>query len=334
MLDTSSSSPVRSTHSVTGSPTEAHAPPSQIHRTQSDAASHRPDPRPRTGSDRDKVNPNEDYQFGMLPSVQAHAMPKRVSQGGKKQERNLSSMAAIMQGQELGALPRGRDTGRHNSTAGILGTGKSKSPSSRLGNRSQSPGAGLLNKNSYNLMPTPGKFVTDHGKVIDMNSAYRRLSDAQLLKSGGNLSSLAEKNPSYRVRLGSGETLSPTGEIRLQKDYYEADENAEGAIESSEEERSSDDDDDVASGKGRGRRKGRRKVPGGSGDVDAEESEGDRSSERSTIGMGSSGGPRKVKSLLAAAEEESKSLPIEQGMSKIVRTYLCIMYRAQCLFTI
>ena len=299
MLDPLNSSPIRSAHSNTTSPTETAPPPGPLHRTQSDAASHPPGGRPRAGSDKDR-HFQSNYQFDILPTVQGQALPKRVTQGGKKQlQQRNNAMASIMQGQELDPLPRPKDRGRHNSTAGILG-GKSHSPSSRLGNRSRSPGGNMLNTNSFNLMPTPGKFVTDGGKVIDLNSAYRRLSDANLLKSGGNLSSLPSRNPTERARVGSGEILSPTGEVRLQKDYYDDEE----ALQTSEEENSSDDDGWGLGGT-RGRRRSRRKKGAGR-TAENEESENDTPANPGPIGMGRSSGPRMVKSLMAAAEEERK----------------------------
>lgn len=297
MLDTASPIPPRATQSTTTSPTGSGG---SVHRTKSDAASHPTELRPRAGSNRDRNIPSN-YQFDMLPTVSGQALPKRVTLGGKKPNLQRNAMAAIMQGQELEPLLREKDRGRHNSTAGILRP-QSRSPSSRLGNRSQSPGGSMLNNNSFNLMPTPGKFVTDGGKIIDMSSAYRRLSDANLLKSGGNLSSLPSQTASARARLGSGETLSPTGEVRLQKDYYEDDERA---VESSDEGHSSDND---AWGPGsvRGRRRSRKKKGAGSGDADNEDSENDPALKTSQLGMGRSGGPRMAKSLLAAAEEERK----------------------------
>ncbi|KAA6414396.1 MAG: hypothetical protein FRX48_01145 [Lasallia pustulata] len=308
MLDlTSSPPPNRYAHSISRPPTNVQSSSSGLHRAQSDAASHPPETWPRLLNDRDRaVNPTQDYQFGMLPSIQSQALPKRVTQGRKKQGLATGSMAAIMQGQELGPLPRGRDSGRHNSTAGILG-GHSKSPSSRLNNRASSPGSSMLNTNSFNLMPTPGKFVTDGGKVIDMNSAYRRLSDVALLNSGGNLSNLPGRN-TERVRAGSGEVISPSGGLRLQKDYYERGENMEGAIESSDEDPSSSGEDGWDSQSLRGRRKTRGKRGAGGTDADTEDSETDGASSggaaAGTLGMGRTAGPRKVKSLLAAAEEE------------------------------
>ena len=272
------------------------------HRAQSDASSTIPALRPRASSDRERAGgalPYAENQFDMTSIIHGQALPKRVTQGGKK-GLGISSMASIMQGQELDPLPMTRDRGRHNSTAGIIGV-KSKSPSSRLSNRSDSPGGTILNTNSFNLMSTPGKFVTDGGKVIDLSNAYRRLSDANLLKSGGHLSSLPTRTATARAR--TGETLSPTGETRLQKDYYENDENGEAAIESSDEERSSEDE---AWGpqSARGRRRGRQRKDIGGNDVDNEDNEKDRRLRNGPAKMGQTGGPRMVKSLLGAAEEE------------------------------
>lgn len=312
MLDpTSSPPPNRYAHGVSRSPAHVKSSVGGLHRAQSDAASHPPGTWPRPLSDRDRaVNPTQDYQFDMLPSIQSQALPKRVTQGGKKQGLTTGSMAAIMQGQELGPLPRGRDSGRHNSTAGILG-GHSESPSSRINNRASSPGSNMLNTNSFNLMPTPGKFVTDGGKVIDMNSAYRRLSNVALLNSGGNLSNLPGRN-TERVRAGSGEVISPSGGVRLQKDYYEQGEDMEGAIESSDEDLTGSSAEDGWDSRSlRGRRKSRRKRGAKGTDADTEDSETEKTSTggatAGNLGMGRAAGPRKVKSLLAAAEEERKS---------------------------
>ena len=300
MLDTGRPASIRSAHGTITSPGASHTTTLGRRRAGSDTV----EPRPRGANEREAVNPNVDYQFQMLPTIQNQALPKRVTQGGKKQ--NIGSMASIMQGQELGQIPRGRDQGRHNSSVGI-GRG-STSPSARLLNRSQSPGTGTL-------MQTPGKFITDSGKVIDMNSAYRRLSDAALIKSGGGLSSLPTNNVSQRVHLGTGESLSPTGEVRLQKDYYESGENGEGAVESSDEDPQSGSSEDEHWGQQniRGRKRGRRRMPADEGDSnEASESDG-AIVEEGSVGLGKAPGPRKVKSLLAAAEEESKLINISHS---------------------
>lgn len=231
-----------------------------------------------------KLNPEQAYQFEMLPTIEAHSMPKRVTQGegirasigGKKQNRAMSSVYGGTSGDLLG--PPKSSRGRHNSTAGILGKQQSKSPSSRLpSGRSQSPGS-MLNTNSFNLMSTPGKFVSESGKVIDMSSAYRRLSDAALVRSGGSLSTLPARKGSDPTK---GESTAPDGGVRLEKDYYGDDD--EDAVESS-------DEDDSSEGEGwssekRGRRRSRAKD---------DEPEDDS-------------GRRKPKSLLAAAEDESRN---------------------------
>lgn len=295
MLDPSGPGPARTTQSIITSSSAAPPSVSVPHRVRADTTEFRP----RATHDREAVDLNTDYQFSMLPTIQNQALPKRVTQGGRKS--NMSSMASIMQGQELGPLPRGRDRGRHNSTAGIGAS--SKSPSSRLLQRSESPGTGTL-------MQTPGKFITDSGKVIDMNNAYRRLSDAALLKSGGELSTLPSTTSS-RIRLASGETLSPTGEVRLQKDYYPHEGDEEDAVETSDDELQTGSSADEAWGQGgrRGRNRGRRRKGVEEGDSNGDNSDGDLGSiGEGSVGMGRAAGPKKVKSLLAAAEEERKPM--------------------------
>lgn len=282
-------------NTVAHSTIDAHSAIDGLHRTSSDASSHSLDRRARKIRDRDTRGtlPYSENQFEMSHVIHSPVLPKRVTQGGKKSPAK-GSMASIMQGQELEATSRTRNRGRHNSTAGAVSR-KSMSPSPRLGNRSQSPG---LNTNSFNLMPLPGKFVTDSGKVIDMNNAYRRLSDANLLRAGSNLSSATIKSPATRTRLGSGKVLSPTGELRLQKDYYNDDEAGE-AIESSEEDYTSDDESWGPSPRSlRGRRRSRTKKSAGGEDSDDE--------YYGPVGMGSNGGRKAPKSLLAAAEEERR----------------------------
>lgn len=267
-------------------------------KARSDITDFRPRP---VLNDREHLNINADYQFTMLPSIPNQALPKRVTQGGKKQQ-SVGSMASIIQGQEFGHVVRGRDTGRHNSTAGIGGS--SHSPSSRLLARSESPGTGTLMQAPG--LQTTGKFMTDSGRIIDMNNAYRRLSDAALLNSGGGLSHLPMSNGSGRA-LGTGETLSASGEPRLQKDYYPDGGDGDGNIETSDEEAASGSSADEAWGQRprRGRKRGRRRdgvdddISNGNGS-DADEETMSEGPSR----LGEVAGPRKVKSLLAAAEEE------------------------------
>ena len=260
--------------------------PDGLNRTRSDGSAILPN-RPRADSDQD--TPYGKDQFGMTSVVSGPAAPKRVAQGGKK----LGSMATVMQGQELDPLfPLGmnRDRGRHNSTAGILGGHHhSKSPSSRLNKRSNSPATSMLNTNSFNLLGDPGKYVSETGKVIDLNSAWRKLSDAHLLKAGSSLSKTSADDHVARARLNSGEVLSPTGELRLQKDYDE------DAVESSDDDNKTSDEEAWGS---RGRRLDRLKDGLDSG--------------------GQNLAPEGARSLLAAAEEERIRISKKQKIKSML----------------
>ena len=266
-----------STRSAQTSPTEANhraaMANSQQHRSLSDAASRPADFGPRAPG----FGLTSQYQFsGYLQSNPGGpVVPKRNTQAGKKVI--PSAMAEVVRGGDLSSFGS-RDRGRNHSIGGTgIGNNvaKSKSPSNRIGLRTSSPHSSMLN-------PDPTQFVTKDGRVIDMNSAYRRLSDANLAKSGGGLSSLSEK--SRRRRTNSGDAMIPEddGGGRLEKDYA-----GEDALEDSSDEdgRSSDEE------RSRGRKK-----EGRENSNDGPESQ--------TIGMGRAKGPRTALSLMAAAEEE------------------------------
>jgi hypothetical protein len=207
-------------------------------------------------------NPEDAYQFEMLPSIESHALPKRVTQGGKKKKKAEGELN-----------PRSPLTPREGGAmASVLGGKKPMSPS-RLG-RSVSPRGHLPKPTTMHLMADPNKYQLDSGKMMDMSSAYRRLSDAALLRSGGSLADLGKRKPSDASK--SGEILSP----RLEKDYLE-----DEALESSDAE---DTDSSSEDGWGSERRRGRSTRP--------KSLDGDS-------------GAKKPKSLLAAAEDERKDAP-------------------------
>jgi hypothetical protein len=247
----------------------------------------------RDGSaDQHRFSPNSEYQFDMLPANPANALPKRASQGGKKQSGRQNTISSL-----LGNGGRETERGRHHSISGTgIGQNQSKSPSSRFGKsgRSQSPRNPRLNSNSYNLMGDPGKFVGERGQVIDMNSAYRRLSDAALARSGGSLSALPARAGSEHIRAGSGEMLSPTGGIRLEKDFDDGDE--EALAESSDDGARSSDDEFY----GRGRQRDESLTGSRGIDVD-DDSDGD-----GLTSIKDKSKSRVPRSLLAAAEDERK----------------------------
>ena len=278
MLDINGSPPsTASTRSAQTSPTATHHRTqiaSRTHRSLSDAATRPAGFGPRAPTI--GANPTAAYQFsGYLPSNPGGlVMPKRNTQAGKRS--SLSAMAEIMRGSDLSDL-LGRDRGRKNANADTsISTAKSKSPHNRLAIRSNSP----------HVNPDPTKFLLDDGRVIDMNSAYRRLSDANLALSSGGLSSLSGKGA--RRRINSDDTVVPGG-TRLEKDYTPL-EGEDAVVDSSDEDGNSSDED---------RPRGRKK------DAGAEQTQDD-DPESKTIGMGRAKGPRTARSLMAAAEEERK----------------------------
>ncbi|KAL2008640.1 hypothetical protein VTN00DRAFT_6834 [Thermoascus crustaceus] len=268
-------SPLRLSHSAASSPTSPRDTVlSSSSRRSSDSTSYpAADPRRKPG-ERQGVDIGTDYKFEMLPSIPNQALPKRVTQGG---------------------FTRGRDMGRQNSTAGVP-SHSSRSPSSRLG-RSLSPVDRLLNASSLNLLATPGKFVTDNGKVIDMDHAYKRLSNAALSRSGGSLAILHSRNSSSREQGESGESLGEEGDVRLEKDHYGDEENGSEAVETSEEEvdDTSSGEDDPRTGVPRGRCRGRKKLS----HCGNSEQNGGADAAKET---------KEPQSLLAAAEKERQQV--------------------------
>ncbi|QDS74903.1 hypothetical protein FKW77_003888 [Venturia effusa] len=230
-----------------------------------------------------KMRPEEQYQFSMMPSIDSQAMPKRVTQGGK---RKPGTMGGIFGSLDSG--PRNAPEDRRGSLL-MMGT-KSKSPAPGIHtSRSQSPGH-RLNSNSSSLMTVPGKYVSDNGQVIDLNNAYRRLSDAALLKSSGSLASLPTRKG---VNLAKGEELAPDGGVRLTKDIHE-DASGETTDDDEESPGSSDDDDWHPDHRGRGRTR--------------KESSGATDDKRTP------------KSLLAAAEEERKTYQVRSLLEPVEPT--------------
>ena len=132
-------------------------------------------------------------------------------------------------------------------------------------------------------------YVTDSGKVVDMDKAYRKLSD----RSHGG-SSFSTDNSADFAEGG-----------RVHEDPIEDDVD-ETAVDSSEEDDGelSTDEDDMLPEAARGRRRSRRKKGSTGSEGDLDESE---TGAGSTLGMGQAQGPRQVKSLMAAAEDERKS---------------------------
>jgi hypothetical protein len=177
-------------------------------------------------------------------------------------------MSEVVRGGDLSVFGPSRDHRRKSSLTGTgVHTAKSLSPHNRAGLRSSSPHVGVLK----------------NGKRIDMNLAYRRLSDANLALSSGGLSSLGGK-----ARERTNSDTSSTNNSRLQKDYLPVD-GDDVPLDSSDDDRSSDEE-------GTRGRKGQSKSPSTEGE-----------NKNTTPGTGRARGPRSTaRSLIAAAEEERK----------------------------
>lgn len=281
-------SPLRTSRSATDSPTASEAVSNDTALTQrraSDGTDHIPSPRRKVIIEDKRGLDIRDYKFDMQPSIPNQEQPKRASQGGK----TVSSNKGLHYRSSLtAAVARANPQLRTGSTGGT----EPGRPSSRLStvsvprlDRSVSPISRTPSQSSLNLAPPSGKLVTDNGKLIDMDSAYKRLSDTALAGSSGSLSNLAR---------GSAESISEDGDVRLEKDYIEGGENGSGTIDTSEEEiddTSSGEDDP---GTHRGRRRSRKKLTDSS--TASEHSEGE--------GSDVVAGGAEPQSLLEAAEEE------------------------------
>lgn len=253
------------TISANTSPTECAATtPQQHNRSLSDAVNQSPPNFGPRGPGRHNGDITDDYQFsGYLQSNPGGPVaPKRNTLAGKKPAGN--AMADAMRG-DLGAHPkdRGRSLGNLGFLPGI-NVPKSRSPHNRLGVRSASPTSANTNM-----------LVMDSGLMVDKDSAYRRLSDANLALAGGSFSSLAHRKRNDSDSKG-----------RLTKDYsYHEDD----VVESSDDSNSDSDEE----------KRGRKHRP--------------PKDEETPLGLGKSdNGPRTAKSLMAAAEEERQSLVDEQ----------------------
>ena len=290
MLDISTTSavPKRNVASISPKAKAESSPAPPTVRSMLDTSTPLPPPHPRqsgpspsrlehTSTGGTRLDPKSAYQFDMLPTIDARSLPKRVSQGIKKQRKTSSEVPSSGVSASY----------RHSSLRDGHHPRLSQSPSSRLpGTRSASQGGKRLNTNSFNLMSDPSKFVTDSGQEIDLNNAYRRLSDAALLRSGGSLSTLGERKLSDSIK---GESAAPGGGMRMQKEVLG--EAEEEAVDSTDDEADSDESflDEAWS---KNHRRGRRRTRN-SKSLDDEEGSTSPGNEN-----------HQPKSLLAAAEDE------------------------------
>ncbi|KAL0934304.1 usp domain-containing protein [Colletotrichum truncatum] len=278
MLDIDTSAPKQVASAGPSSPVESRAPHP---RTFSDSHS---GPKPSFGprAPINRLDPTSDYQFSDIATNNiGQAMPKRNTQGGRKTAGGV--MADVMRGNEIPGIVLPGERARHGSIASNPvprnarsssrgNNSKSKSPHGRLGMRSPSPNV------SGRFQQIPGTAMLDDGRVVDITRAYRKLSDANLAFSKGNLGELATRKKSNASERNGG---------RLTKDYLSPD--GEELEESSDEEHSFSDEE---------QHRGRKMSPRSADDT-SKSSAGDK-------------GERKTLSLLAAAEEERLEVSAQQ----------------------
>ncbi|KAK4462733.1 hypothetical protein QBC42DRAFT_76965 [Cladorrhinum samala] len=259
------SSPTESSSRGLGSVSNAHP------RSMSDAAAKPADFGPRASARHDATLGG--YQFsGIITNNAGQALPKRNTQGGKR------AMAEVMRGNDVTGLVLPGDRGRHSVSGPAYkknAGNKSKSPQNRLGIRSHSPHTPLLGRQ---MSPAGRAILESNNQPIDLENAYRRLSDAALLRSGGSLAELTRRKKSDEASNNGRLTrdyLGPNGELLIE-------ESSEDDVPSSSEE------DD------RGRKAAR------TADLKAKPSS---ASPEAT---------RQARSLLAAAEEERVQVASQQ----------------------
>ncbi|KAK3332044.1 hypothetical protein B0T19DRAFT_93275 [Cercophora scortea] len=249
-------------------------------RSMSDAAMKPADFGPRSSGSR--LDPT-DYQFGgIITHSTGHTLPKRVTQGGKRQGPGASSMAEVMRGNDVSSLVLPGDKGRHYSLSAApprIQKSKSKSPHSRLSLRSNSPHINLPDRP---LSPAGQALVAE---TMNYDNAYRRLSDAALARSGGSLSEFGRRKRS-----------DDAGNGRLAKDYLSPD--GDLLVEDSSEDGGSSSEDEVE----RGRRAARSYDRAGAGHGISPQSTGSISPETK----------KTAQSLMAAAEEERIQVASQQ----------------------
>lgn len=187
------------------------------HRSLSDASTTPPTWTPRYVSSLSMLEPVYKVPEYRPPNHAGPTSPKRETLAGRK----TSAMAEVLRGGSISLLgpppAANRDRGRHSIASTGISTSKSNSPG-RLSLRSKSP----------HPSSDSSKFVLKDGRVMDMNAAHRRLSDAGVLAGLGD--------QKQRRRTDSGSNGS-----RLDQGY--ASMTAEDAVVDSSEDDSISDDE-------------------------------------------------------------------------------------------
>lgn len=255
-------------------------------RSMSDATGRPADFGPRAHQTRgERSDPTAGYQFSdIITNRESPMLAKRTgltsSHNANTTKRGANSMAEVMRGTDVSNLKLPGHTlplhGRNSLSGARPPPPKSRSPHNRLGMRTKSPHTGL---NTRALSPAGAAFLAD--SHYDMQNAYRRLSDLNIMRSGGSLSELPMRG---------------TNGGRLKKDYISPD--GEELLEDSSEDNHSSSSDEE------GEHRGRKAARSFSDDKSPQPSESPVDSRKAG---------QQTLSLLAAAEEERKCDPIDKA---------------------
>jgi len=252
--------------------------------------------------------PNDAYDFSMIPSV-----------GGSGVRKRTSSQPSML---DVGFPQRSKSP---LANPMFSHHGRAASPAASSAGRVASPSR----TNEQHVL------IGEQGTMIDPDTAYARLNDDALAKSGGALAKLPERRPvtdkrGEVVTAGTGESLTRDGGVRLQKDIA-SDERA--IVDSSDEEFSEEEDSggSYSDEENRGRSGERVAQRASLIELASEPSNHGNSADRgSNVGVDPGGGKKKKKgkktsqkgmpsgkktfSLLAAAEEERADTPSYSGI--------------------
>jgi hypothetical protein len=153
----------------------------------------------------------------ILPKSMARVMHTFDHRGGLERGRNTVERGSLMSGGG-GGPGAGGSSSRSPSAASFAGAGGDGS--GVASGRAHSPHTARWNASSFNLQLGPGKMMSDHGEIIDVSMAYQRLSDANLARSGGSLSSLPNRSaPTGGDNDSSRSDGDDSIDARLHKDY-------------------------------------------------------------------------------------------------------------------
>ncbi|EPS37321.1 hypothetical protein H072_9011 [Dactylellina haptotyla CBS 200.50] len=308
---------------------------------------------PRLLKDRERdasaFTPNADYQFSMLPSTPNPHFRRTGGGRSGKAPSNLPASptssptlqhAGLSQGyqdtlssiySESGPFqPGGMGLPSGSQVSGRqirLGSSSRRSGSpSMYHTRSASPSTGNLSLSPLSSPPLnmnmsiPARtLVTENDTLIDLESAYRRLSDDALRNSGGSLANLPERGgTANHIRASSGESISRDGGVRLEKDltFVVGYDGREIAVESSEESDYSSEDDAESF---RGRR-AEKQIVGVANTPETKDTPPNANGTNPPIVTSTRalGQQRKTMSLLAAAEEERKTVSSRYKVSSLL----------------